>query len=326
MPNWSPTRKVFSSINKDIKALPFQEVRELYNAAEEELLESIQADLDYRYDETIAKMYDDYSRENEAPYEGNFSDQFSRPIAKASVHDLARLTTERIKSEFIEKYGIPNHIDWIMPQIVTLLGSMRTSVGEDGLISGKRFRQDNFDTDWLKGIYRFIMINTKSTYLKLQYKAPAKSYGSLVPLILYAQRLTKGTLYSRWSPDELTSVVHSDLAEAMTYEVPEISDELLIQFRNEGLTTKSGATAGQMKSAVSTHKLTGIKDQAWNEIPNLVQVMLTQIWMAHPSNRTKYMVLDPRDWDIMPPSLVSDNVLIVRPNQVEVAKTTAERW
>lgn len=325
MPNWSPTRKVFSSVNKDIKALPFQEVRELYNAAEEELLESIQADLDHEYDSMIERKYAEYSDNNEAPYEGNFSDQYKRPVATASVDDVAKLTTERIKTEFIDRYGIPLHIDWIMPQIVTLLGSMRTSVGEDGLISGKCFRQDNFDTDWLKGIYRFIMINTKSTYLKLQYKAPAKSYGSLVPLILYAQRLTKGTLYSKWSPSELHYVVHSDLAEAMNYVVPEISNELLLQFREEGLMTKSGATAGQSKSAVSTHKLSGIKEPAWNEIPNLVQVMLVQIWMAHPSNRTKYMILDPMNWDSMPPSLVSENIL-VKSNKPEVAKVYAERW
>jgi hypothetical protein len=38
--------------------------------------------------------------------------------------------------------------------------------------------------------------------------------------------------------------------------------------------------------------------------------MLTQIWCAHPENRTKYMVLCPYAWDCIPPPLISNNIFL----------------
>lgn len=45
--------------------------------------------------------------------------------------------------------------------------------------------------------------------------------------------------------------------------------------------------------------------------------MLAQIWVAHPDNRTKYMVLDPLNWDRVPPALIQVEVLEPRTSQVE---------
>jgi hypothetical protein len=47
---------------------------------------------------------------------------------------------------------------------------------------------------------------------------------------------------------------------------------------------------------------------AW--VPKLTGTMLCQIWVAHPSLRTEYMVLDPVDWDYMPEPLVSPEIFI----------------
>jgi hypothetical protein len=44
------------------------------------------------------------------------------------------------------------------------------------------------------------------------------------------------------------------------------------------------------------------------KIPKLVGTMLTQIWVAHPSLRTEYMILNPNNWDLMPPPLVSTDI------------------
>lgn len=51
-----------------------------------------------------------------------------------------------------------------------------------------------------------------------------------------------------------------------------------------------------------------MRGTALDKAPKLVGTMLTQIWVAHPSLRTEYMVLDPNDWDWMPPPLVTTEV------------------
>jgi hypothetical protein len=54
--------------------------------------------------------------------------------------------------------------------------------------------------------------------------------------------------------------------------------------------------------------LNGIGDTELSAIPALAGTMLCQIWVAHPSLRTEYMVLDPYNWDRMPPSLIATEI------------------
>jgi hypothetical protein len=46
----------------------------------------------------------------------------------------------------------------------------------------------------------------------------------------------------------------------------------------------------------------------FKDTPDLAQVMLTQIWCAHPENRTKYMILCTHAWDHIPAPLISNNI------------------
>ena len=312
MPNYSPARKVFSSTKKDIRELPFQEVFEAYMETYAEITEVRQAELDAEYEEELRQKEQEYNDAHEAPYEGNFSDSIAKPQLDIDSSMVQKRTTDAIKVKFLAKYGIHLHTDWIMPQLVTLLGNMPVERNSNGLVSGKKFIA-NFSTPWLRGIYYLNKINTKSTYLHLQYKAPSKEYGALVPLILYAQRLVKGIPYSAWDRDEIHYVVHSDLCDAMLLEPHNFTKEQILDIRNDGLTVKSGASEGERKNALTNHKLSGIKDMEWNSLPALAQVMLAQIWMAHPEAKTKYMILDPYNWDRMPPALVTSEVFNTDP-------------
>jgi hypothetical protein len=153
------------------------------------------------------------------------------------------------------------------------------------------------------------MVNERSSYLKTQYKFPHREYCALVPLILYAHKLIHQIPYSAWSKDTIHFIVNSDLSDAMLCKVPSISKDELISIRTAGLVTASGQT----KSPVSTHMLFG-KEQAASvigDLPKLAKVMLTQIWCAHPENRSRYMVLNPKNWDNMPPHLVETDVTTI---------------
>jgi hypothetical protein len=50
--------------------------------------------------------------------------------------------------------------------------------------------------------------------------------------------------------------------------------------------------------------------------------MLSQIWVAHPENRTKYMVLDPLNWDRVPPPLIETDIFQKPVYEISVAVDT----
>jgi hypothetical protein len=314
MPRFSPTRKVFTSVSKDIKDIPFQEVFEIYKEAQQQVLADAETYADEVYQTKIKRLEQNYNDNNpeEGAYEGNFDEVVSKPKVSVPAGMIEKATTDAINAGFLKKYGIEIHSDWIMPQVVTLLGSMPTYKNSNGKLSGLQFKRNNFTSDWLKGIFTMTMISTKGGYLKYMYKSPAKDYAALTPLVLYSQKLVKGTLYNEWDPEEIGHIVHSELAEAMLYEVPELTLANIIANRTEGLTIKSGASKGEVKNPLTTSRLTGLSNPDFRQIPYLVQIMLTQIWLAHPANRTKYMILDPSNWDNkggMPVPIIAADVL-----------------
>jgi len=78
--------------------------------------------------------------------------------------------------------------------------------------------------------------------------------------------------------------------------------------RDQGLKVKSGPRSGTTQNPTSAWCLRGMQGTEFAKLPKLVGTMLTQIWVAHPSLRTEYMVLNPNDWDLMPPPLVSTDI------------------
>jgi hypothetical protein len=110
-------------------------------------------------------------------------------------------------------------------------------------------------------------------------------------------------------------LVEEDLAEAMVCTVPFISSGDLQEIIRFGSIVKEGAKAGTFRDPRWAHKLYGLKsyplalDTKFVELPDYAQAMVAQIWCAHPSNRTEHMILDPNNWDNMPPALLSSDVI-----------------
>ncbi len=162
----------------------------------------------------------------------------------------------------------------------------------------------NFSSEWDRGLYIFLMLDSRSSYLTTQYKGEGLQFCSLVPLIPYAFRMHHKIPYSKWDRDSLKWSVNKSLADAMLHEGQYTREDLLAA-RELGLVYQTGPKAGETRNPVSCFKLWSTKGGCLQGVPPLAQVMYTQIWCAHPSNRTPYMVLDPSNWDVMPPPLVS---------------------
>lgn len=190
-------------------------------------------------------------------------------------------------------------------------------------VSGLNFLKDHFKTPQMMGLYRFLMLDTRGSYLTKQYTGDARNYCALVPLIMSAFKRYSNIPYSAWNKDEIKWIVNPDLCEAMLYETPESvfspekgvlvpywDNEKLLKLREHGLTWKSGTKQGTLKNPLYTHSLSGMQGTEFSDVPDLTQVMLTQIWCAHPENRTKYMVLSSYSWDRIPPSLISTDIFL----------------
>lgn len=305
----------YKSIKKDFNSIPWDELYRVYRDAAndwEEVATALHKDNeDKAYEAYISRQQFRVQDSEEGAYEGNFSDSNPQkpysPLANR-VEGRRRAGQKAVVDNFIKNYNLGDWSESVMPQIITKLGNMKITK-KNGLISGQAFVKDNFITDSDKGLYVFLMLNSRSSYLTTQYKGSARPYSSLVPLILYAIRLVRGEVYTAWDREELHFVVNSELCDAMLFTTDNWpTREELLEGRTAGLTVASGKDAGKLRSAVSTYKLYAVAGTCYQGLPALVQVMLSQIWVAHPDNRTKYMILDPMNWDKVPQPLVPTEV------------------
>lgn len=211
---------------------------------------------------------------------------------------------------FSQTYGL-KHKSWLYHQILAYVARWSVVRNESGKISAKHMlKTDVGPSKKNQGIYYFLMSDHRA--LLKQSSAEGLPFCGLVPLILAAHKKNNGIKYSEWDRDEAKLVINPALYEAATASPPDYTVEEILQFRQIGLTVKSGDKAGTTKSPVSTYGLNGLPwvvsaedDRAGPaQLPQLLRMMICQTWCAHPQNRNQYMILDPKNWDTMPPALV----------------------
>ena len=203
------------------------------------------------------------------------------------------------------EYGIRNHNSWMLPQIVAYFGSWKPVMTE-GLVDTLKTATSNLgDNLWSKGLLRVCTKLKRSSLVKAQNTAEFASYSALVPLVMSGLKKFHNINYRSWTKEGLEHLVDEALWKAMTYVPPEFSKEEILELRTRGLTIKSGPKAGELHNPISTWKLSKLVGP---DFPPLYTTMLGQIWVAHPSLRSQYMVLDPRDWDKMPDPLITTDV------------------
>lgn len=189
-----------------------------------------------------------------------------------------------LANQFATDFELKKHDDWFMGQALAQFIDVANPV--KAIASNPR----------LQGIWILFKYCTRSLLVKKQTDDP--NYSSLVPLIPSVYKKYHGKNYSSWSEKDLEILLPDELFKAMTYRlVLDASD--IMAFRG---------TALKGKSAESTYNLYFPKESKLFGTPKLFQHMVCQTWCAHPLNRTKYMILDPSNWDNMPAPLISDNL------------------
>lgn len=228
-----------------------------------------------------------------------------------------------------EQYA--KHKTWVYPQMLALIGRWTPVRNESGEFCGKLTVSHNCRTPHNRGIYFFAM--SSSRYVLKQTSKEGVEYCALVPIILSAFKKFQDIPYSAWSRDTLRHVVDARLCATMLATVPDYPRELLLQWRTEGLTVKTGPRSGTVKSATSTFGLYGLPKsvsfttktagelvtvEGPGVLSKLSAMILCQTWCAHPQWRHKYMILSHHDWDYMPDPLILEDPLNAPLNSPEV--------
>jgi hypothetical protein len=299
-------------INKQLKTIPFDKLFEIYQEVVTSAIEGQESEIEARYMAKLEQLELKYSSNHEAPSETSFGDVVERDVYDKV--ELQRKTGQKaIIDIWIPRYKLGSLLISVMPQIMAHIANKPFRLSEvttaEGQIDGNKMLKSAFDfsDNWERGLYLFLMLDSRSSYLPTQYKGEGAQFCSLVPLILYAFKVHHKIPYSKWDRSTLDHVVNRELLKAMLHQ-GEYNREDLLAARELGTTYQTGDNAGKARNAQSCFKLWATKGGCMQDVPHLAQVMYTQIWCAHPSNRTPYMVLNPQNWDIMPVPLIVDNI------------------
>jgi hypothetical protein len=234
---------------------------------------------------------------------------------KQEIHSIDFTGTENLNLEgwetWCESVQLSHLSSWLLPQLVAYFGSWTLVKDGDQIDCLKTIHHNCVDPK-SRSFYMLSRVK-RSLLLATQTKTP--EYATLTPLILMGQKRMQGVNYESWrDAKDLHWILEPRLFEAVVLDAEDLEvcgslgSDRLLEIQTQGLTTKSGKTAGSKKPAKSTWSLSGIQGTEIGHLPKLTQTILTQCWLAHPELRTPYMILDPNNWDSMPQPLVSNEI------------------
>lgn len=245
----------------------------------------------------------------------------SNDIKEFPFEEYAKLNASQCE-DLAKAHCITAFNSWMLPQIAAHYGSWKL-VWKGDKVDANATAKANITTPWHMGLWKVCTHLKRGSLVKSQINPEFASYSALVPLILMGPKKFQGVKYSQWDIDATTPLIDKNLREAMFWQ-PDITSDLnqledyapryglgseqLLDLQQQGLLVKSGPKAGTYLNPTSAWCLRGMRGTVLSEVPKLVGTMLTQIWVAHPSLRTEYMILDPNDWDGMPEPLVTSKV------------------
>lgn len=210
--------------------------------------------------------------------------------------------TNYLKTNKNHWYRYYNTTPNIMANIMAEVAKWKLVKNEEGKIDGKATLSANLDykdpTDM--GLYIYLTTNSRNLY---NNKASSNDIlNALVPIIPCAFKIYNNIPYEMWDRNTIAAVVSKNLSEAMVF-THGLSEEELLEARAQYVQDNSPYNWYPSKKL----NMLGSKDGIKNKL--IIAIML-QIWIAHPTRRTKYMILDPMNWDNMPEPIIDDSIFL----------------
>lgn len=249
---------------------------------------------------------------------------------KCEINDLDFSGTEGLAVEgwetWCEQMQLSHLQSWLLPQLVAWYGSWTLIRNLDKTINCLATIKANCPDPKSRAFYMLSRVK-RSLLVAQQTRTP--DYATLTPLILMGLKRMQGISYESFKNSSgLEYLLEPRLFSAIALDTVDLDtcgglgSDRLLEIQKQGLTTKTGKTAGSIKPAKSTWSLTGIQDTEIGHLPKITQTILTQCWLAHPELRTPYMILDLQDWDRMPQPLVTNDIFKATPTKTKELATT----
>ena len=225
------------------------------------------------------------------------------PFEQYSELNLSELE-ELAKTHRLREYN-----SWMLPQIVAYYATWSLEYNAAGKVDCLATSRKNITTPWQVGLWRVVTQLKRSSLVKQQIDPQYTNYSALVPIILSAQKRYNNISYNSWQIDQDCWLVEKNLLDAMLWRPQPairhtLTENRLLELRQRGLAV-SAAVKGRSDNPISNWCLRNMRGTELEGAPKLVGTMLCQIWVAHPSLRTPYMILDPVEWDWVPPALIA---------------------
>ena len=302
---------MYFSTKKTLESFPFDSLWECVASAMDEvtneIIDAAKRTHNDKVDKLISKAYANREESFEGDREALYP--FLPPDPAYIKENRVRIKKEAV-SNFCKKYDVVSNSSWLLPQLAAHISKIPLTFTAEGKVDGANYLNKFNVDDFHRGLYTFCTHSLRGDMIQKQYLPENRNYSALVPLLLMPHKRFNNVLYSSWDTTYLDKLVDPNLYKALACEFENTlsNDELLI-IRNAGLEYKSGKMIGKMRSAETSYKIYSVSGEV-AKLPWLLQVMLFQIWCAHPVNRSDMMILDWKNWDSIPDPLVNTEVLL----------------
>lgn len=219
-------------------------------------------------------------------------------------------TTNKDLNELFLAFAKKNNISapWFFEQMLAKIATVYpsriiTEIGPEGarfgfVYSGREYVEQLWKDPVLFAYLSICTHPARATFLPNQTSQETRNYCALVPLIMSAHKRYNNINYNTWV--DIQYITAAPLADAMLSEPLEITAEEALAERERGL-----VAANKRRSELTTYALYLKPSDKLYGRNALEKLIYTQCWAAHPSNRTQYMILDPKNWDNMPEPLIT---------------------
>jgi hypothetical protein len=233
-----------------------------------------------------------------------------------SIDETGLKTNARniVVKEFLERNNISQKHSWFGIQVLAYFGSWTPVKVGDKYCCEATFHRNVTENKDLFALGAILLSKTaRGDFFKdapkgnQQYKS---SINPLVPLVLGGQKKYNSIKYMDWDLSKVSMLENDDISKLVGITVPELSIVERLELRNRALTTKTGPRAGKTGNPETTAGLFHIAESSIGHLPKLARYMVLQTWAAHPSNRDKYAILDPVDWDNVPAELIGSDMFV----------------
>lgn len=322
------TTRVWTSNKQSLESIPLEQLGEDYKALRNLIYSDYNAQFLLEVEKAKQRYSKQYNAVNEAVYEGSFEELNLESTVRAKLGSQPDLGSDErvivLLEDFATRFGLKKSSDWFFSQALAKFGQLRLAKNESGLYSAKKlFLEQISGNNELYALVQLFKHPQRSMLLDKQTDVKNRNFCSLVPIVMSAFKKFHGVGYSEWDPSEIFGITEPNLVKAMLLkELPDLTKEEVLEFRDAALTVKTGDNAGTRRNVATTYTLYFPAGSPIHELPTLARHMMCQTWCAHPSNRTEFMILNPLEWDDLPQPLVSVDVVHTVPSH----RNSDEYW